>query len=116
MPIERHRTGPRMSQIVSHGDTVYLAGQTARNAAGGTVGEQTADILKEIDNLLAQAGTDKTKILQATIWLADIGEYEAMNEVWDAWVPEGDAPARACVEAKLAVPELTVEIRVTAAR
>ena len=116
MPIERHHTGQRMSQIVIHGDTVYLAGQVAQDAAGGPVGAQTEDILGLIDELLAQAGTDKTKILKATIWLSDIAFFDEMNQAWDAWVPSGHAPARACVEAKLAAPKFDVEIRVIAAR
>jgi enamine deaminase RidA (YjgF/YER057c/UK114 family) len=105
-----------MSQIVTHGDTVYLAGQVAVDAAAAPAAEQTADILKRIDGLLAEAGSDKTKILSATIWLADMRDFDAMNEVWDAWVPEGHAPARACVEAKLAFTKFTVEIGIIAAR
>jgi enamine deaminase RidA (YjgF/YER057c/UK114 family) len=102
-----------MSQAVVHGDTVYLAGQVS-DADG--VGAQTRDILASIDGLLAECGSDKTKILMATIWLSDIGTFNEMNAEWDAWVPEGNAAARACVESKLAFPQFQVEIRVVAAR
>ena len=114
--IRRIESGPRMSMAVVHGDTVYLAGQVARNAAGKSVGEQTKDILSIIDGYLAEAGTDKTKLLTANIWLADIATFNEMNAVWDAWVAPGATPARATVEAKLASPQYTVEIMVTAAR
>jgi enamine deaminase RidA (YjgF/YER057c/UK114 family) len=116
MTIERKHSGARMSQIVIHGDTVYLAGQVAEQAPAAPAGEQTAAILKRIDGLLAEAGSDKTKLLSATIWLADMRDYDAVNEVWDSWVPEGSAPARACVEAKLAFAKYTVEIGVIAGR
>ena len=116
MSIERVDVGARMSQMVIHGDTVYLAGQVARNAGGKPVAEQTRDICRIIDGLLAQAGSDKTKLLSATIWLADIKTFNEMNEVWDAWVAPGNTPCRACVESKLAAPQYTVEIMVTAAR
>jgi enamine deaminase RidA (YjgF/YER057c/UK114 family) len=105
-----------MSQAVVHGDTVYLAGQVARNAGGGSVTEQTKDILAIIDGLLAQAGSDKSRLLSANIWLSDIGTFNEMNAVWDAWVAPGNTPCRACVESKLASPQYTVEIMVTAAR
>ena len=116
MTIERHRIAKRMSQIVIHGDTVYLAGQVGQNTAGGTAAEQTQDILDAIDGLLAEAGTDKSKILTATIWLSDMRYFAEMNEVWDAWVPEGEAPCRACVEASLATTQFDVEIMVVAAK
>jgi enamine deaminase RidA (YjgF/YER057c/UK114 family) len=116
MSIERLHVGKRMSQAVIRDDTVYLAGQVAQNAAGRSVAEQTQDVLAEIDRLLAQAGSDKSKLLTAQIWLADISTFDEMNEVWDAWVAPGDPPVRACVEAKLARPQFTVEIMVTAAR
>ena len=116
MTIQRHHTNQRMSQIVIHGDTVYLAGQVALDKPGGSFAEQTRNILDRIDALLREAGTDKTKLLSATIWLADIRGYEEMNKVWDAWVPEGSAPARATVEARLATPAYTVEIGIVAAR
>jgi enamine deaminase RidA (YjgF/YER057c/UK114 family) len=115
MSIKRIDVGPRMSQAVVHGNLAYTAGQVARNAAGGAVTEQTKDILAEIDRLLAEAGTDKSKLLSADIWLTDIATFDEMNAVWDAWVAPGNPPCRACVEAKLASPNFTVEIMVTAA-
>jgi len=114
--IERHEVGPRMSQAVVHGDTVYLAGQVAREAAGKSVAEQTREILQTIDRLLAAAGTDKSKLLQAQIFLADISTFAQMNAVWDGWVAPGNTPARATIEARLAAPQYTVEIMVVAAR
>jgi enamine deaminase RidA (YjgF/YER057c/UK114 family) len=113
--IQRLHTGPRMSQAVIHGNTVYLAGQVADDPSQDVPG-QTRQILSAIDRLLAEAGTDKTKILSATIYLADIGTFAQMNSVWDTWVPQGHTPARATVEAKLAAPQYTVEIQVIAAR
>ncbi len=115
MSTKRLHVGRRMSQAVIHNGMVYLAGQVAQNAAGKSVGEQTTDIVRIIDDLLEQAGTDKTRLLAAQIWLADISTFDEMNEVWDAWVAPGNPPARACVEAKLARPQFTVEIMVTAA-
>ena len=114
--IERIEPGSRMSMAVAYGPTVYLAGQVARNAAGASVAEQTTDILGIIDGLLQKAGTDKTRLLSANIWLTDIGSFAEMNAVWEAWVAPGCAPARATVEAKLASPQYTVEIAVVAAR
>ena len=116
MNIQRFEVGPRMSQCVVHGNTVYTAGQVAQGARGASVAEQTRDILATIDQLLAQAGTDKSKLLTAHIWLTDIATFEEMNQVWDAWVTPGNPPARACVESKLAHPDYKVEIMVTAAR
>ena len=116
MSIERKHTATRMSQTVVHGDTVYLAGQVALNAAGAPADKQMDDILRRIDELLGEVGSDKSKVLSATIWLADIRDYDAINGVWDAWLVEGAAPARACVEAKLADPKFTVEVGVIAAR
>ena len=116
MTITRIGVGPRMSQAVIHGSMVYLAGQVANTAKGKSVGEQTKDILSQIDALLAEAGTDKTKLITTNIWLADISKFSEMNAAWDAWVAPGCTPARATVEAKLASPEYTVEIMVTAAR
>ena len=115
MSIERRQTNQRMSQIVVHGNTIYLAGQVAVDAAGGSVADQTRNILARIDDLLGKAGSDNTKILSATIWLANMDTFNEMNGVWDAWVPEGHAPARACVEARLASPDFTVEIGIIAA-
>lgn len=116
MSIERINVGPRMSGAVVHGDTVYLAGQTAKEAAGKSVAEQTTEILAIIDGLLATAGTDKSKLLMANIWLADMSTFSEMNGVWDKWVVPGQTPGRATVEAKLAAPQFTVEIAVIAAR
>ena len=116
MTIKRIQTNQRMSQAVVHGNTVYLAGQVAQGAKGGSVTEQTKDILNAIDKLLAEAGTDKSKALTATIWLCSMDDFAEMNVVWDAWVPEGQAPCRACVESpRLATPDFTVEIGLTAA-
>jgi enamine deaminase RidA (YjgF/YER057c/UK114 family) len=117
MSIQRIEPGPRMSSAVIHGDTIYIAGKVAGDAAKGrSVAEQTRDILAQIDAVLAQAGSDKTKILSTTIYLADIKTFAEMNGVWDGWVAQGHTPARATVEAKLAAPEYTVEIVVIAAR
>ena len=115
MTIKRLEVGARMSQAVVHGGLVYTAGQVALRAPGASVREQTIDILAKIDELLAASGSGKEKILTATIWLSDIATFNEMNEVWDAWVPQGNTPARACVEAKLAAPQFTVEIAVVAA-
>jgi enamine deaminase RidA (YjgF/YER057c/UK114 family) len=116
MSIERKEVGPRMSQIVIHGDTVYLAGVLARDNAGKSVTEQTREILATIDRYLKDAGTDKSKLLSANIWLTDIATFAEMNAVWDGWVSPGHTPARATVEAKLAGPQYKVEIMVVAAR
>jgi len=116
MSIKRIGVGPRMSKAVVHGDTVYLAGQVAANAAGKSVGEQTADILSIIDGILAEAGTDKSKLLMVNIWLSDISTFAEMNAVWDKWVLPEQTPGRATVEAKLAAPQYTVEIAVIAAK
>lgn len=116
MAITRFQTGARMSQAVVHGDTVYLSGQVAQTARGGSVADQTKVILGQIDALLAEAGSDKTKILSATIWLNTMDDFQEMNGVWDAWVPEGHSPCRACVESpRLASPDFTVEIGLIAA-
>ena len=116
MTIQRIKPGPRMSGAVVHGNTVYLAGQVAQNAAGQSVTEQTKDILSIIDSLLAEAGTDKTKLLMVNIWITDMATFAEMNAVWDAWVVQGSTPARATVEAKLAAPQFRVEIAVIAAK
>ena len=115
MTIRRIGSGKRMSQAVVHNGTIYLAGQVAFNAPAASAAEQTKDILAAIDKLLTEAGSDKSKLLSAVIWLADMRDYDAMNSVWDAWVAPGHAPARACVEGRLAFPKYTVEIMVTAA-
>lgn len=111
--VTRHHIGDRMSQIVIHNGTVYLAGQVGNK--GDSVADQTRTCLEKVETLLAEAGSDKTRILQTTIWLADMADFAEMNSVWDAWVPKGHAPARACGEAKLAHPDLKVELLVTAA-
>lgn len=111
--IERFETGERMSQAVKHNGVVYLAGQVG--TPGDTVADQTRSCIEKVERLLAANGSDGTRVLQAVIWLADMGDFAEMNAVWDAWVPKGHAPARACGEAKLARPDLTVEIIVTAA-
>ncbi|MBK8017256.1 MAG: RidA family protein [Betaproteobacteria bacterium] len=115
MQIERRHVGKRLSQVVVHNETVYLAGIVADEPVPGDAGAQTENILMKIDRFLQEAGSDRTRMLSATIWLADISDYNAMNAVWDAWVPEGCSPARACVESKLAQPKYKVEIRIVAA-
>ena len=116
MSVKRLHVGPRMSQAVVHDRTIYLAGQVADQAEGKSVGEQTKEILATIDRLLAEAGSDKSRILSATVYLADIGTFAEMNAEWDAWVPAGHTPARATVEAKLAAPAYAVEIACIAAQ
>ncbi|MET0259001.1 MAG: RidA family protein [Methylobacterium sp.] len=113
MSIRRIEPGRRMSAAVVHGNTVYLAGQVGE--PGDDVTAQTKTVLAEIDRLLAEAGTDKSKILQATIWLSDMADFGAMNAVWDAWVDPANPPARATGESKLAAPDYRVEIIVVAA-
>ncbi len=110
----RLHSGPRMSQAVIHNKVVYLAGQVADNTTADVTG-QTQQVLATIDRLLMQAGTDKYRILSATIYLADIATFAEMNAAWDAWVPAGNTPARATVEARLASPDYKVEIQVIAA-
>lgn len=114
MTIQRFKTTTRMSQMVIHNETIYLAGQVGDPA--GDIAEQTRSMLAKVDELLTEAGSDKNKILQATIWLASMGDFAKMNEVWDSWVPEGHAPGRACGEAKLATPEYKVEVIIIAAK
>jgi enamine deaminase RidA (YjgF/YER057c/UK114 family) len=111
--IERMHSSERMSKIVKHNGTVYLCGQVG--VAGTSIKEQTEEMLSRVDSLLKQANSDKTHILQAIIWLADMKYFAEMNQVWDAWIDSEHAPARACGEAKLARPELLVEIIITAA-
>ena len=115
MSITRHDSGPLLSLAVENGNTVYLAGIVARNLKNDIKG-QTAEVLAEIDRLLAKAGTGKAKLLAATIWVTDIRNRAPMNEVWTAWVDPKNLPVRACVEAKLADPACLVEIMVTAAK
>ncbi len=112
--INRIKTGNRMSQIVIHNDTIYLAGQVGNTKDGVT--EQTKTCLEKVEALLNEAGSDKTRILQTTIWLDNMADFAKMNEVWDAWITPGTSPARACGEAKLASPEYKVEVIVVAAR
>lgn len=114
MKIERYEVGPRMSQAVVHGGVAYLAGIVADDLVP-SVADQTRQILAKIDRLLALVGSDKTRVLQANIWLSDIGRFAEMNAVWDGWVVAGHTPARATVEARLARPDYLVEIMVKAA-
>jgi enamine deaminase RidA (YjgF/YER057c/UK114 family) len=114
MSLTRMETGQRMSRIVIHNDTVYLCGQVAADA-NADIREQTRTMLEKVDTLLAQAGSDREHLLSATLYIRDMKDFAGMNEVWDAWVPEGHAPARACVEARMARPELLVEVSVVAA-
>ncbi len=115
MTVKRIKVGQRMSQAVIHNGVVYTAGQVAADAPGESVTRQTRNILERIESLLAAAGSDKSKVLSATIWLADMADFDEMNAVWDAWVSEGEAPARACVESRLASPDFAVEIGIIAA-
>ena len=115
MTITRIKPGPRMSQTVVHGNTVHTAGQVADDSSADVAG-QTRQVLAKIDDLLAEAGSENAKILKATIWLSDISTFKEMNSVWDAWVDTDNPPVRACVESKLAVPALKVEIQVEAAK
>lgn len=112
--IQRIEPGPRMSEGSIHDGIVYLAGQVADDPSGDAE-DQTRQVLARIDALLAHAGSDKTRILRAQIYLADISDFAAMNRAWDAWVMPGNAPSRATVEARLAAPSWKVEIVVTAA-
>jgi len=113
MTIERLHAGPRMSQAVIHGGLVYLAGQVG--APGEDAATQTQAVLAAVDALLAEAGTDRSRLLQATVWLADMGDFAAMNAVWDDWIGGADAPTRATGEVRLATPDYKVEVIVVAA-
>ncbi|HWS73927.1 MAG TPA: RidA family protein [Quisquiliibacterium sp.] len=115
MTITRLHVGPRMSEAAIHNQVVYLAGQVAEDPSQDVAG-QTRQVLAAIDRLLAEAGSDKTRILQATIFLKSIADFPAMNSVWDGWVPSGHTPPRATVEARLAKPDYLVEIKVIAAQ
>jgi enamine deaminase RidA (YjgF/YER057c/UK114 family) len=115
MAIERVHVGKRLSEIAVHGNTVYLAGQVAEDN-GQDISGQTRQVLASIDKLLGEAGSDKSKLLQVTIFIADMQDFPSMNAVWDEWVVPGATPPRATVEAKLAKPEWKVEILVVAAR
>jgi enamine deaminase RidA (YjgF/YER057c/UK114 family) len=114
--IVRHNENQRMSLAVEAGGFVFLAGLTAVRTRGRPVAEQAAEILARIDAQLAEAGTDKSRLVRAQVWLTDIATFDAFNVVWDAWVADAGKPARACVEAALADPALNVEIMVTARR
>ena len=115
MSIQRINVGPRMSQAVVHGDTIYIAGQVAGDTTADIVG-QTRQILAKIESLLREAGSDKSKLLSANIWLSNVALYDAMNSVWDAWVTPGSPPARATVGSPLAGPQFLIEIAAIAAR
>lgn len=112
--IERHGTTRRYSDVVAHGATVYLV--EVPQTLSADIAMQTREVLAGVEKLLAQAGSDKTRLLQTTIYLRDMADYAAMNAVWDAWVPEGTAPVRACIQARLADPDMRVEMVVVAAR
>lgn len=114
MDITRLERGPRMSQAVIHGNTVYLAGQVG-NPSSDLAG-QIREALALVDEKLAAAGTDKSRLLQVTVWLADISDFAEMNGIYEAWIDPDNPPARACAEAKLATPDYLVEFIVTAAR
>ena len=113
MSIQRHITNHRLSEAVKANGFIFLAGQVPTNPEGDAEA-QTANVLAQIDTLLQDMGSDKSKILEATIFLTDLGNYDGLNRAWDAWVPEGQAPARACVKAYLADPTWLVEIKLTA--
>lgn len=113
MTIERSELSKRMSQVVVHGDTIYLAGQVGK---GDSVTEQTLDMLGQVDRLLASAGSNKSRILSATIWMADMDTVDEMNTVWDAWIDPENPPARACVESRLVTADFLVEVMIIAAR
>lgn len=115
MSISRYQTTDRMSRVVVHGETIYLCGQVAKDDTADIKG-QTATTLEKIEELLSSVGSDKTRLLSVTIYISDMTLFKAMNEVWDAWVTSGTAPARACVEARMARPELLVEMSVIAAK
>jgi enamine deaminase RidA (YjgF/YER057c/UK114 family) len=112
--IQRFGTGPRMSKIVIHNGVAYLSGQVPQDASADIAGQAT-QVLQAIDDLLQQAATDKTHILRADIFLADMADFAAMNEIWEKWVPQGATPARATVQARLARPDLKIEIVIVAA-
>ena len=114
MEITRHEIGARMSRAVVHNNTIYLCGQVAKDASED-ITRQTITTLEKVEELLESVGSNKDKILSATIYIKDMKDFSAMNEVWDSWVTPGMAPARACVEAAMARPELLVEVSVVAA-
>ena len=112
--VQRFDVGSRLSEMAVHNGTVYLAGQVAADDTQDIAG-QTRQVLAAVDALLARAGTDKSKIVMCQIYLADLGDYAAMNVVWEAWVSAGNAPPRATVQAQLAKPAWKIEVVVTAA-
>lgn len=114
MSITRYQPGKRLSHAVAHGNTLYVAGQVA-NDYNGSIEKQTAEVLENIDKLLAEAGTSKSKVLYCQVILNNIADFAAMNSVYDAWIDPANPPARACIEARLAHPSLKVEIIATAA-
>ncbi|MDZ4293851.1 MAG: RidA family protein [Hydrogenophaga sp.] len=114
MNIQRIQPNARMSAAVVHNGFVFVSGQVADDTSANVAG-QTKQILDKIDRILAEAGSSKERILSANIWIAEASTFNEMNSVWDAWVPAGNTPARACVESKLAFPQYTVEIGVIAA-
>ena len=116
MTIERHETGPRMSKAVVHGNTVYLPASSPTRPRARASPNRPKASSSQIDGFLAKAGTDKSKLLSANIWITDMANFAEMNAVWDAWVSPGHTPARATVEAKLASPDYKVEIMVVAAK
>jgi len=113
--IRRIGVAARYSDLVMHDGAAYFSGYVPETTLGLSAAEQTRDILGQIDQSLAEIGSDKSRLLQATIWLADIADYDEMNAVWDAWVVPGQAPARACIESKLADVDYKLEIQVVAA-
>lgn len=115
MSIKRIDVKPRMSAIVEHNETIYLSGQIAKDDSKD-IKEQTKTTLEKIEELLVKAGSDKKNLLSVTVYVRDMKDFEAMNEVWDSWVPEGNQPVRACVEARMARPEILVEMSVIAAK
>ncbi len=115
MDVKRHHVGPRMSQAVEHNNVVYLAGQVARDASEDIAG-QTRQILERIDVLLAECGSDKSKLLWAQLWVTDMRNFQAMNEVWDGWIDPANPPVRAGLCSALAGPQFLVEIMVMAAK
>lgn len=114
MDIKRHNTKKRMSHAVIHNDVAYLCGQVPKDETQD-MAEQTRTTLEKVDQLLADIGSHKSKILSATVYIKDMDQFKEMNEIWDSWVEEGSAPARACVEAKMARESLLVEVSVIAA-
>jgi enamine deaminase RidA (YjgF/YER057c/UK114 family) len=114
-PIQRHHSNARMSKIVQHGGLIFLCGQTSSGSAHASIADQTGEVLRRIDALLVEVGSDRSRLLSATVYLKHIEDFAAMNAVWEAWVPSGAAPARTTVQASLASPDLLIEVTVVAA-